>query len=335
MDIAGKGIDLPAIVDVKATKLDNKVKRVAILHASATILTRDLGEQYAKYSKQYAGTIKNVLGLKPEEVQEMFSVLKTAVTVSPWMAEIILTGGREVTIEPSELKGEPNQPYKFTAKIDDVPAGSRWDWSVYRKLPSGRTEKVNFSTGPDNVATVSFPVDGNYIVEVILWDSVNEGIDEAMVEVVIAGKKKENTIEISFDPPKITGETGCQVLFKVVPNVPWEELPEGIIWQWDFGDDTKIIEQEAFPRRGILKNVIYHNYTWSGTKDVTVKILDGETKDVIAMAEAVADINDQFAIQRTTHVRALFWAFKNVPTYEDLNGTLTKRNDFKTHSSIG
>ena len=337
MDIAGKGIEIPAIFVIEATKLDNKEKRIAILHASATILTGDLEKQYAKYTKEYAGAIKGILGLKPEQIQEMFSVMKTAVTVSPWMVEVILTGGREVTLDPEELKGEPNQPYKFTARIDDVPAGSYWEWSVVRNRASGDVEKVDFKSGPDNVITLAFPEDGNYTVEAVLWDSKGGSakvIDSAQAEVVIQGKKEAN-IEISIEPKDTIGETGCGMGFKVVPNVPWEELPEKIIWQWNFDDGTEVVEKEASPHNGGYRNEEYHNYTWPATYDITVKMLDGASKDVIAKAEIAYEINNLNAIQRTTHVRALFWAFKNVPTYEDLGGTLTKRNDFKTHSSIG
>ena len=334
MDIAGKGMELPAIAYIEASKLDNKEKRIAVLYASATILTGDLAAEYEKYTKQYASAI-SAAGLKPEEVREMFSIMKTAVTVSPWMVNVILTGGLEVTIDPVELKGEPNKVYKFTAKIDDVPAGSRWDWSVVRDRGSGYVDEVKFNTGPDNVAAVNFPADGNYIVEVILWDSFNKPIDDATVKVVIEGKK-EKGIEISIDPEKVTGEAGCQVKFTIVPNVPWEEMPEKVIWQWDFDDmNPSIVEREASPRGGIRRNEEYHNYTWPGVKHVSVKMLDGETRSVIAMAEATADIDNLTAIQRTTHVRALFWAFKSTPTYYDLNGVLTIHNEFMTHSSVG
>jgi hypothetical protein len=333
MDIAGKGMELPAIAYIEASKLDNKERRIAVLYASATILTSDLAAEYEKYTKQYASAISAV-GLKPEEVREMFSIMKTAVTVSPWMVNVILTGGPEVTIDPADLKGETNKLYKFTAKIDNVPAGSRWEWSVVRDRGSGYVDKVEFNTGPDNIATASFPADGNYLVRVILWDSFNEAIDDATVKVVIEGKKG-NGIEIWIDPEKAIGETGCQVRFTIVPNVPWDELPDKVIWQWDFDDNTGIVETEASPGRGVPRNEGYHNYTWPGTKHVSVKMLDGETRNVIAMAEATADINDLNAIQRTTHVRALFWAFQSRPTYFDLNGVLTLRNESMTHTSVG
>ena len=334
MDIAGKGMELPAIAHIVASKLDNKEKRIAVLYASATILTGDLAAEYEKYTKQPERAI-SALGLKPEEVQEMFNIMKTAVTVSPWMVNVILTGGLDVTIDPVELKGEPNKVYKFTAKIDDVPAGSRWDWSVVRDRGSGYVDEVKFNTGPDNVAAVNFPADGNYIVEVILWDSFNKPIDDATVKVVIEGKK-EKGIEISIDPGKVTGETGCQVKFTIVPNVPWEEMPAKVFWQWDFDDiQAGIVEREASPRGGTRRNEEYHNYAFNGTKHVSVKMLDGETKSVIAMAEATADINDLTAIQRTTHVRAMFWAFQSRPTYYDLNGVLTIHNEFMAHTSVG
>jgi hypothetical protein len=335
MDIAGKGLDFPAIVNIEASKLDNKEKRIAILYASATILTGDLATEYEKYTKQYARAI-SAAGLKPEEVREMFSIMKTAVTVSPWMMEVILTGGGlEVTIDPADLKGEPNKPYKFTAKIDNVPAGSRWEWSVVRDRGSGYADEVKFNTGPDNIATVSFPADGNYTVNVFLWDSFNNIIDDATVMVVIEGKK-EGGIEISIDPEKAPGETGCQVIFKVVPNVPWEELPTKVFWQWDFDDvQTGIVEKEASPGSGIYRNEVSHKYTWPGTKHVSVKMLDGETRSVIATAEATADIDNLTTIQRTTHVSALFWAFKSIPTYFDLNGVTTLRNENMTHGSVG
>ncbi|UCC17172.1 MAG: hypothetical protein JSU58_01090, partial [Dehalococcoidales bacterium] len=114
---------------VQATKLDNKEPRVALLHASASILTGDLGAQFEKYRKQYSSTI-SALGLKPEDLTEMFNVMQTAVKVSPWVAQVILVGGKQVTIEPDKLVGKPDTGYTFTASIDDQPAGSVWIWEA-------------------------------------------------------------------------------------------------------------------------------------------------------------------------------------------------------------
>jgi hypothetical protein len=255
------------------------------------------------------------------------------------MIEVILTGGRQVTIEPAELNGVPDQPYKFTAKIDDIPAGSHWEWSVGKKLGPGMVEDVKFNQGPDNIITLSFPDGGDYVVDVTLLDSdlsSANAIGSAQAKVVIEGEEEEKiNIELSIEPEVIKGETGCQINFKLVPNVPWEKLPEKVFWQWDFDDDTGLFEREASPRTGIYHNDIYHNYTWPGSYDVKVKMLDGETRNVLAEAKAVADIDNLSAIQRTTRARALFWAYKKVTTYEDLNGKLTERNDFQSYTSVG
>ena len=129
---------------IEATKLDNKESRVALLHASASILTGDLGAQFEKYRKQYAGTI-SALGLKPEDLAEMFSVMKTAVKVSPWVAQVVLVGGKQVTLEPDKLTGKPNQGYTFTASIDDQPAGSRWEWEAFLEQKGQNPKHIDTS----------------------------------------------------------------------------------------------------------------------------------------------------------------------------------------------
>ncbi|MFC1959054.1 PKD domain-containing protein, partial [Chloroflexota bacterium] len=306
MDIATTNDPLGAAFNIEATKLGNKEPRVALLHASASILTGDLGKQFEKYRKKYGSAI-SALGLQPEELAEMFSALRTAVKVSPWMAEVILVGGKQVSIEPETLVGKTDYGYKFTAKVDNLPDGAQWKWEAFREIEGQSSKYIDTSLEIYEVAHISFPEPGEYFVCAVLWDgdtSDAKVIDSATTKVTIKPYEVlevELSIEPVTEPPH---ESGCQIRFIAKTNLENKQLPENIRWEWDWGDgeeDTR----KGQPHNNALYNDFSHNYKLPGPFTATVQLYDDDTNTLITTATRDIIIDDLGAIQRTSWVRAM------------------------------
>jgi len=329
LDIGAHPPEIPAIFEITATKLDNAEEpRTAIMHISASILTGDLGKQYEKYTTEYAGVI-SALGLKPDEIKQMFDVMKTAVNVSPWMAEVIFVN-RQVTIEPSQLTGEINTPYTFTAKVVNPPAGSKLTWEFHRE--SGVTgSKPDDTIGPENVATVTFPDEGTFNVKVTLFEhygtSEQEFLGSAIAKVIIKEKPKIPDLQLSIEPSQINGETDCGLNFKAVTNIPYQELPGNILWEWDFGDGNKD------DKSGNVANNVYKS---CGQYEVQLMLRDGDTKDLLATAEpADVNIDDSEALHRTRWVEASLWILRIVESFGETNGARTTTSENQQYGPLG
>ena len=293
---------------VKATKLENKESRIALLHASASILTGDLGAQFEKYREQYASTISS-LGLKSEDLAEMFSVMKTAVKVSPWVAQVV--GGKQVILEPEKLVGKPNTGYTFTARIDDQPVGSRWEWDAYLQQQGQNPKQIDTSMTKGNVALISFPEPGEYMVSVALWDgdtSDAKVISSASSRVTIEAEPTDTpeievSIEVNKEPPY---EGGCSYLFTARPSVENEQLPENIRWEWYWGDGGEDV-RKGQPHANRLEHMISHTYEIHGNFTILVKLFNDNTNTLLATADMPINIDNLAAVQRTKWARAVVY----------------------------
>ena len=224
--------------ELKATKLDNDSPRVAILYGSASILTGDLAEQFEKYKEQYSGVIKS-LGLKPEELADMFQVLKTAIKVSPWMAEVIL-GHEQVTISPAGFTGKPGDTASFTAHTTNMKPGYTWAWEVVKKESIGY-KPIYQTTGGETLG-IAFPEPGTYLVNAKLYEgqgSLASLLGEAEVEAVITAESVPMEIEVKG--PDITG-TGQPLVqgreYTFTAKTPTQDgLPDNPVYVWGFGNE--------------------------------------------------------------------------------------------------
>ncbi|MFC1946290.1 PKD domain-containing protein [Chloroflexota bacterium] len=322
---------------VEATKLENKEPRVALLHASASILTGDLGAQFEKYQKQYSRNI-SALGLKPEDLTEMFDVMQTAVKVSPWVAQVILIGGKQVTLEPDELVGKPNQVYTFTAKTDNQPAGSKWIWEAVLKQ-KGQNPKTIEPTHKENVALISFPEPGEYLVTVDLMDgdwSDARVISGASASVTIEPEATDSpeielSIEVNKQPPY---EGGCGLLFTARPSVENKELPENIRWEWYWGTGDKDV-RKGQPHVNRLEHMISYAYNMHGNFTVLVKLFNDDNNTLLATADMPINIDNLGAIQCTKWARAMFWAYNLEEVHRLRDGEWTKTGDFNSYKWVG
>jgi hypothetical protein len=308
---------------VEATKLENKESRIALLHASASILTGNLGAQFEKYQKQYSGTISS-LGLKPEDLTEMFNVMKTAVKVSPWVAQVILVGGKQVTLEPDKLVGKPNQGYTFTARIDDQPAGSRWEWEAFLEQQGQNPKHIDTSMNKGNVALISFPEPGEYVVSVALWDgdtSDAKVISSASSRITIEPEPTDTpeievSIEVNKEPPY---EGNCSYLFTARPSVENEQLPENIRWEWYWGDGGEDVKTGQ-PHANRLEHMISHTYEVNGNFTILVKLFNDGNNTLLATAEMPINIDNLGAIQRTKWARAVVYCGRTEDLYKNRDG---------------
>ncbi|MBN2075251.1 MAG: hypothetical protein JW762_06845 [Dehalococcoidales bacterium] len=227
--------------ELKATKLDNDTPRVAILHGSASILTGDLASQFEKYKEQYSGVITS-LGLKPEELADMFQVLKTAIKVSPWMAEVIL-GNEQVTILPAEFTGKPGDTASFTAQTTNMKPGYHWGWEVLKKETIGY--KPIYQTTESEKLSITFPEVGTYLVTARLYEgqgSLANLIGEDEVKAVITAESVP--LEIEVRGPDITGTgqplvQGQEYSFIAKTTTPGG-LPDNPLYVWGFANEGSL-----------------------------------------------------------------------------------------------
>jgi hypothetical protein len=335
LDVAGKGItgneSWLATVVLTANKLDNNEDRTAILHVSASILAGDLAREYEKYSKEY-GTYISALNLTPEDLQDIFKVMKTAINVSPTIAAIRLVGGVKVTIDPEKVTGEVGKGYTFTAKVDKAPPGSRWEWQAYPEVTNEAVSKaIKVSQGPDNVAVVSFPGAGSYNVDAVLWDGISSSaqvISTATAEVTIKPKEEQQAeIPLSIEPAAATGETGCSVSLNIV--VPdFSKLPGKATWLWDYGDGSQP------EQKGITYHSGGHAYNQPGSYTVVLKLI-GEDGAALAETTAQVTVSTIDAIKRTRAVKGVLYAYRKTANYTDLNGALTPQDSGGSFTVLG
>ena len=314
MDVASNNEPFGGMFTVTATKLKNKERRIAFLHASANILTGDLSKLFDKYTEQY-GSVISALKLKPADLAEMFSALKAAVKISPWVTEVILIGGKQVSIDPETANGKPDEGIHFAAKIDNMPEGSCWVWQAWGTKQGGEQwndDRLTELAVSDNT-WVYFPEPGEYWVEVALMDgdpdlSDSRVIDSATAKVTIKSEptdtpEVELSIEVNQPPPY---EGGCSYLFTAKPSVENEQLPENIRWEWywgDKGEDTR----KGQPHANRLEHMISHTFDKHGNFTISVKLFDDSNNTLLATADMPINIDNLGAIQRTKWARAMVY----------------------------
>ena len=95
-----------------------------------------------------------------------------------------------VSINPSNLDGEPNKDYTFTARAENPPSGAKYRWSVNGK---------QVQNSADNSLKTKFPDAGSYTIAVSLLDGSGKEIDSAKASANIT------KAETPADTPKPSG----------------------------------------------------------------------------------------------------------------------------------
>lgn len=302
--------DFAASFYVRATRLDNTVERHAVLHTSASILTGDLAEQFEKYKEPYGTVIKN-LGLKPEELAEMFTLLSSAVKVAPTMSQVILFKGGKAVISPESFSGKPGDSCTFTVKKENLPAKPFWTWELEKK-PGGiifdpDLDKVNSPT-----ASISFPDVGEYVISVILWEgdpnTSGRKIDWAEATATITG----GPMDIEITGPDITGPGQPLVQGKEYKFIARTgAVPEDPVYVWYFPDGTQEMPFTneitwAFPDTGNWLVAVDLFNTDTSTKpiqsaSIEVKVVASETPetDVLKHLQEMTYFDIDFSIAGT------------------------------------
>jgi hypothetical protein len=82
----------------------------------------------------------------------------------------------DLTIDPPIINGVPNEPYTFTAKMDNLPAKTSLDWFV---------DGVQKKSGADLSLTISFPNEGKHTISAKVVDSTGGIMMQAQATAVI------------------------------------------------------------------------------------------------------------------------------------------------------
>jgi hypothetical protein len=82
----------------------------------------------------------------------------------------------DLTIDPPTMNGVPDEPYTFTAKMDNLPAKARLDWLV---------DGVQKKSGTDLSLTISFPNEGTHTISAKVVDSTGGIVMQAQATAVI------------------------------------------------------------------------------------------------------------------------------------------------------
>jgi hypothetical protein len=105
------------------------------------------------------------------------------------------------------------------------------------------------------------------------------------------------TLDIELPPVLETLET---LIFKTKLNIALDQLPQNVVWQWEFGDgtpaETKVGRTESVLMSG-------HRYLKNGDYQVKLSLIDQTTKQTIATTTRQFIISDIASIKNANHLR--------------------------------
>lgn len=108
-----------------------------------------------------------------------------------------------------------------------------------------------------------------------------------------------SNIVLDIEPPPVL-ETLETLIFKTRLNVALDQLPQNVIWQWEFGDgttaETKVGRTESVMMTG-------HRYLKNGDYQMKLTLIDQTTKQTLATTTKQLIISDIAAIKSTNHLR--------------------------------
>jgi hypothetical protein len=105
------------------------------------------------------------------------------------------------------------------------------------------------------------------------------------------------TLDIELPPVLETLET---LIFKTKINVSLDQLPQNVVWQWEFGDGTPV-ETKVGRTESVLMSG--HRYLKNGDYQMKLSLIDQTTKQTLATTTEQFIISDIAAIKNTNHLR--------------------------------
>ena len=222
--------------------------------------------------------------------------------------------------------------YTLNAKVDNpqyLPGQVEYSWNLG---DNSKEQKGNLTE-----ITHEFPEESTYTVKLTLLDPYGEEVCAQVTKKVVVGEEVEGTdIALRIDPEEITWETGRGINFTVEAVIPEsitpEMLPESIIWEWDFGDDSDTEQQEG---KLTLGSMATHPYTNVGEYEVHVTVCTAQTKEKLAEVKASVLISDLLYLKKTNRLSVYLSAWKNLRIGANLDGSFTQKDTSKMSSEDG
>ena len=216
--------------------------------------------------------------------------------------------------------------YTLNAKVDNpeyLPGAAVY---YFWNFGDGTTDdKVDI---PDT--THEFPDEGDFTVTVTLSNPFMREVFGQASRLVFVG---ETELRLIIDPAEIEWETNRGINFTVEAFIPDditpEMLPESVIWEWDFGDDSGIITEEG---RLTLGSSATHPYTILGEYEVRVTVRSSQATEVLAEVTTSVVISDLPYLKKTDRFSVYLEAWKKFNVGADLDGVFTLKNTNKMHS---
>jgi PKD repeat protein len=153
-----------------------------------------------------------------------------------------------VSADADPTSGGAPLAVSFSAEVSDAPAGVQYRWDFGDHSQSSDRLEVQHTYTSAGEYTATFSVNGSGV-------NKSEAID---IEVTEEGFD----LDINADPD--IGTAPLSVKFTAMPDMPDDDLPEPVSFQWDFGDGSRD-----------FTNPVHHTYRQPGQYTATLLVTNG------------------------------------------------------------